>query len=276
MPELPEVETTCRGIQPALAGKAVTDVIVRESRLRWPVPKNLRKNLIGQTITDVTRRGKYLLLKTATGHVIIHLGMSGSLRTVDASTAPRLHDHVDIVLDSGTCLRLHDPRRFGAVLWTDDDPARHKLLVALGPEPVASDSSDKVFDGDYLFSKSRGRRRAVREFVMDSHIVVGIGNIYASEALFGAGIDPRRAAGGISRMRYQRLVVSIQKTLTSAIAAGGTTLRDFSNADGRPGYFQQTLKVYGRDGENCRHCSAKIRRVRQAGRSAYFCPRCQR
>ncbi len=275
MPELPEVETTRRGIQPALVGRKVTDVIVRESRLRWPVPKSLGHNLIGQTITDVGRRGKYLLLKTAAGHVIIHLGMSGSLRIIDASTAPGKHDHVDIVLNDGKCLRLHDPRRFGAVLWTQQDPAQHKLLSSLGPEPITSDIDQQVFDGDYLYDKSHGRRRAVREFIMDSHIVVGVGNIYANEALFHAGIDPRRAAGRISRSRYHRLATAIHDTLSRAIAAGGTTLRDFSNADGRPGYFQQTLAVYAQEGEKCPKCGARIRRITKGGRSVFFCPRCQ-
>lgn len=276
MPELPEVEITRRGIQPALVGRRVTDVIVRESRLRWPVPKNLGKNLIGQTITGVGRRGKYLLIKTAPGHLIIHLGMSGSLRTIDASTPPRRHDHIDIVLDSGKCLRLRDPRRFGAVLWSSDDPLRHPLLVKLGPEPITSDMDQQVFNGDYLYDRSRGRRRAVREFIMDSHIVVGVGNIYANEALFIAGIDPRRGAGRISRPRYRHLATAIADTLTRAIAAGGTTLRDFSNADGDPGYFQQTLNVYAREGENCRNCGNKIRRLVRSGRSLYYCPRCQR
>ncbi|MFV1997185.1 MAG: bifunctional DNA-formamidopyrimidine glycosylase/DNA-(apurinic or apyrimidinic site) lyase [Acidiferrobacterales bacterium] len=276
MPELPEVETTRRGIQPALMGKTVTNVIVREPRLRWPVPKTLGKHLIGQTITDVGRRGKYLLLEAAAGHVIIHLGMSGSLCIVDANTTPRKHDHVDIILDSGRSLRLHDPRRFGAVLWTREDPARHKLLSSLGPEPITTDNSDDVFNGDYLYHKSRGRRRAVREFIMDSHIVVGIGNIYANEALFLAGIDPRRGAGRISRPRYRRLATAIRDTLLRAIDAGGTTLRDFSNADGNPGYFQQTLNVYGRQGQKCPNCGNKIARQTLHGRSLFYCARCQR
>lgn len=276
MPELPEVETTRRGIQPALVGRSVTNVIVRESRLRWPVPKSLDKNLTGQTITGVDRRGKYLLLNTAAGYVIIHLGMSGSLCIVDASTAPRKHDHVDIVLDDGKCLRLHDPRRFGAVLWTDDDPRDHPLLGKLGPEPIPNDMDQQEFGGDYLYDKSRGRRRAVREFIMDSHIVVGVGNIYANEALFLAGIYPRRGAGRISRPRYQRLATAIHDTLSRAITAGGTTLRDFSKPDGNPGYFQQTLNVYGRQGENCPNCGKKITRRVLHGRSLFYCPRCQR
>ena len=275
MPELPEVETTRRGIQAALIGHTVTKVIVREPRLRWPVPTNLDRELCGQTFTAIKRRGKYLLLETAAGHLIIHLGMSGSLRTIDASTPPRPHDHVDIVLDNGKCLRLHDPRRFGAVLWSCDDPLRHPLLVKLGPEPITSDIDQQVFNGDYLYDRSRGRRRAVREFIMDSHTVVGVGNIYANEALFVAGIDPRRGAGRVSRQRYRHLATAITDTLTRAIAAGGTTLRDFSNADGDPGYFQQTLHVYAREGKNCRNCGNKIRRLVRGGRSLFYCPRCQ-
>jgi formamidopyrimidine-DNA glycosylase len=276
MPELPEVETTRRGIQPALVGRSLTNVIVRDPRLRWPVPKTLGKNLIGQTISDVSRRGKYLLIKTAAGHVIIHLGMSGSLRIIDASTTPRKHDHVDFVLDNGKCLRLHDPRRFGSVLWTEDDPLNHPLLVKLGPEPISNDIDSQIFNGDYLYDKSRGRTRAVREFIMDSHIVVGVGNIYANEALFLAGIDPRRSAGRISRSRCHRLATAIHDTLSRAIAAGGTTLRDFSKPDGKPGYFQQTLNVYGRQGEKCPNCGKKITRRVLHGRSLFYCTRCQR
>lgn len=275
MPELPEVEITRRGIQAALIGHTVTKVIVRESRLRWPVPPQLDRELRGQTFTAIKRRGKYLLLETAAGHLIIHLGMSGSLRTIDATTPPRRHDHVDIVVDTGLCLRLHDPRRFGAVLWSRDDPLQHPLLVKLGPEPISNDLDQQIFSGDYLYEKSRGRRRAVREFIMDSHIVVGVGNIYANEALFLAGIDPRRGAGRIGLPRYRNLVAAIGDTLARAIAAGGTTLRDFSNADGNPGYFQQTLNVYGREGKKCRKCDHNIRRSVQGGRSLFYCQHCQ-
>lgn len=275
MPELPEVEITRRGIQSALVGHTVTDVIVRDSRLRWPVPAHLNRTLSGLTFTAINRRGKYLLLATKAGHLIIHLGMSGSLRTIAVDTLPRSHDHIDIVLDTGKCLRYHDPRRFGAVLWCRGDPLSHPLLVKLGPEPIANDIQRDVFDGDYLYLKSRRRRRAVRDFIMDSHVVVGVGNIYANEALYIAGIHPRRAAGRISKHRYHNLVSAIRDTLNRAIAAGGTTLRDFSNADGNPGYFQQTLNVYGRGGEKCRDCGKTIQRVVSGGRSIYFCSHCQ-
>lgn len=275
MPELPEVEITRRGIQSALVGHTVTDVIVRETRLRWPVPAHLKRKLSGSTFTTINRRGKYLLLATKAGHLIIHLGMSGSLRTIAADTQPRTHDHIDIVLDTGICLRYHDPRRFGAVLWCHGDPLKHPLLVKLGPEPIPNELHDQIFDEDYLYRKSRGRRRAVRDFIMDSHIVVGVGNIYANEALFIAGIHPRRHAGRISRHRYRNLVSAIRDTLNRAIAAGGTTLRDFSNADGNPGYFQQTLNVYGREGEKCRQCDNTIRRVTSGGRSIFYCSHCQ-
>jgi formamidopyrimidine-DNA glycosylase len=273
MPELPEVETTRRGIAPLLEGKHIKHVVVRQSKLRWPIPRKLDQILQGQRIERVSRRGKYLLVKTENGCLILHLGMSGSLRVVATNEPAGPHDHVDIVLDDGECLRLRDPRRFGAVLWTADDPGKHKLLAALGPEPLADDDS---FNGDYLYRKSRGRTRQVRDFIMDSHVVVGVGNIYANEALFRAGIYPRRAAGRISRARYDRLAGAIRDTLSDAIKAGGTTLRDFSDASGAPGYFQQTLNVYGREGESCKQCGATIRRVVSGNRSVFFCPRCQR
>lgn len=273
MPELPEVETTRRGIAPLLEGKRIEHVVVRQPQLRWPVPRNLKQRLHDQQIEGVSRRGKYLLIKVGTGWLILHLGMSGSLRVVPADEPAGPHDHVDIVLDNGQCLRLRDPRRFGAVLWTDRDPAQHKLLAALGPEPLAADGS---FSGEYLYRKSRGRIRQVRDFIMDSHVVVGVGNIYANEALFRAGIDPRRAAGRISRARYDRLAAAIRDTLAEAIRAGGTTLRDFADANGAPGYFQQTLYVYGRAGEPCKRCGATVRRVVSGNRSIFFCGRCQR
>jgi formamidopyrimidine-DNA glycosylase len=269
MPELPEVETTRRGIAPLVSGHRVTRVIVRNPNLRWRVPTQLGTELVGQTIGEVTRRAKYLLLATPTGSVIIHLGMSGSLRVVDAALAPRPHDHVDIVLDNGSCLRLHDPRRFGAVLWARE-PLTHKLLADLGPEPLGS-----AFDGAYLFRLSRGRRRAMRDFLLDGRVVAGIGNIYANEALFQAGVRPTRPAGRLSLAESGKLVRAIRATLTRALKVGGTTLRDFQNAAGEPGYFQLRLKVYGRDGQSCRRCNTNIQHKSLGQRSAFFCRKCQ-
>ena len=271
MPELPEVETTRRGIAPHLEGRRVRKVVVRQPRLRWPVPPRLARELTGQRIEHVRRRGKYLLLETAAGTVILHLGMSGSLRVLDAAEPPQAHDHVDICLDNGRCLRLRDPRRFGAVLWTTRPAAQHRLLRDLGPEPLG-----EAFDADYLFQRSRGRRVAIKPFIMDSKVVVGVGNIYASEALFLAGINPKTPAGRIGRARMQRLVEAIRAVLARAIEQGGTTLRDFSDSAGRPGYFQQQLQVYGRAGEPCRRCGGNIRSLTLGQRSTFYCPRCQR
>ncbi len=270
MPELPEVETTRRGIEPHVAGRIVTRLVVRNPRLRWRVTKKLARELSGQTILSVARRGKYLLLATAAGTAILHLGMSGSLRVVPCTQPAGAHDHVDIVLDSGDCLRLHDPRRFGALLWTRDDPQKHKLIRDLGPEPLSSD-----FSGDYLFEKSRRRKRAIRDFLLDSQIIAGIGNIYANEALFVAGLRPTRAAGRINRIQHTRLAAAIRETLGRALKAGGTTLRDFRRSDGNPGYFQLSLNVYGRTDEPCRACCTAIRTKRLGQRSAFFCPKCQ-
>ncbi len=269
MPELPEVETTRRGIAPLITGHRVARVVVRNPHLRWRVPTQLLRELPGQRIENVTRRAKYLLLSTPAGTVIIHLGMSGSLRVVDSSRAPDTHEHVDIVFDNGRCLRLRDPRRFGAVLWTDK-PAQHTLLAKLGPEPLS-----ETFDAAYLFRISRGRRRAVRDFLLDGRIVAGIGNIYASEALFETGVRPKRPAGRLSRKECGRLVRTIRATLTRALRAGGTTLRDFQQPNGQSGYFQLKLKAYGRGGQPCPRCGGKIRRVRLGQRSAFFCPKCQ-
>ena len=270
MPELPEVETTRRGIEPHVVGRTVTRLIVRNPRLRWRVPAKLEKELAGQTIGSVTRRGKYLLLATAAGTVILHLGMSGSLRIVACSHPADKFDHVDIVLDSGDCLRLRDPRRFGALLWTRVDPLRHKLLKHLGPEPLGSD-----FSGEYLYKKLHGRKRNIRDCLLDSRLVAGIGNIYANEALFAAGLRPTRQAGKISRVRYGRLAAAIRETLQRALRAGGTTLRDFRNGRGEPGYFQLSLKVYGREAEPCRSCHSPIRARRLGQRTAFYCPTCQ-
>ena len=271
MPELPEVETTRRGIAPVLEGRRVDALVVRQSRLRWPVPvARLRRELVGQRIEAVSRRAKYLLVRTGHGTALLHLGMSGSLRVLTASTPPGPHDHVDLVLDDGTCLRLRDPRRFGALLWTRRDPLHHPLLRELGPEPFAT-----AFDGAYLHARAKGRRLAVKPFLMDGHVVVGVGNIYASESLHRAGIDPRRAAGRISRARYQRLADAVREVLDEALVAGGTTLRDYTGGHGEAGWFSIHLAVYGRDGEPCPRCGAPVRGLVLGQRSTFFCPACQ-
>jgi len=269
MPELPEVETTRLGITPPLLGQKVTAVRVRNPRLRWPVAPELSRLLPGQKIESVERRAKYLLLGTTAGSVILHLGMSGSLSVVPADTPPGPWDHLDLALESGLCLRLRDPRRFGAALWTTD-PAHHALLAHLGPEPLGPD-----FSADYLYRACRGRRAAIKSLIMDSRVVVGVGNIYASEALFLAGIRPGRAAGRLSRRDCAALTRTIRTTLRRAIRAGGTTLRDFRQSDGQPGYFRQRLYVYGREGEPCRRCRGTIKRRVQGQRSSYYCPDCQ-
>lgn len=271
MPELPEVETTRRGIAPAVEGRRIAALIVREPRLRWPVPPALAGEIAGQSVSGVRRRAKYLLIDLERGSLILHLGMSGSLRVLPTDTPLIDHDHVDILLDSGFLLRFNDPRRFGSLLWTNSDPLAHPLLRRLAPEPL-----DATFDGDYLYRASRGRRVAIKQFVMNSHVVVGVGNIYASEALFRARIHPRRVAGRLSRERLNRLARGIKAVLTIAIRAGGTTLRDYVGADGNPGYFRQKLYVYERAGRPCRVCRTVLRQITQGQRSTYFCPRCQR
>ena len=270
MPELPEVETTRRGIAPLLEGRRVTSVEIRERRLRWPIPDRLGERLPGNRLLKVERRGKYLLLRFHHGSLILHLGMSGSLRVLPSGTPPERHDHFDLVLGS-RCLRLRDPRRFGAVLWHPGDPLRHPLLEKLGPEPLA-----EAFSGEYLYQSSRGRRLAVKSFLMDSRVVVGVGNIYASEALFRAGIHPARSCGRISPARYARLAEAVKETLRAAIEQGGTTLQDFRQADGNPGYFAQELQVYGRRGSPCPKCGAPIRQRIVGQRSSFYCGRCQR
>ncbi len=271
MPELPEVETTRRGIAPHITGKKVQSVVLRHTQLRWPIPPRLKNILPGQVVTEVSRRAKYLFLHTAAGSVIIHLGMSGSLRLVNQKEPVGKHDHVDIVFSNTCILRLRDPRRFGAVLWTTRSPLQHKLIASLGPEPLTD-----TFDVDYLFQRSRKRQLAIKPFIMDSKTVVGVGNIYASEALFRAGIRPGKAAGRISCAAYQQLVLAIKEVLLAAIEAGGTTLRDFVSGEGKPGYFQQKLQVYGRAGEACDVCGTSIKHVQQAQRATYYCPQCQR
>ncbi len=270
MPELPEVETTRQGIAPHLLQRTVARLTVHERRLRWPVPKGLERQLAGCRIEAVERRGKYLLLTVGAGTLLIHLGMSGSLRLV-APGQPRLkHDHVELLLDDGQCLRYCDPRRFGAWLWTTENPLAHALLADLGPEPLGDD-----FTAPYLFERSRTRKQPVKSFLMDSHIVVGVGNIYANEALFMAGIAPQRPAVALSLAECKVLVRMIRKVLANAIRRGGTTLRDFVGGDGKPGYFAQELLVYGRAGEPCKQCKTPLQELRLAQRSTVFCPRCQ-
>jgi formamidopyrimidine-DNA glycosylase len=271
VPELPEVETTRRGISAPLRGRTVTGLTVREARLRWPLQRGLSAQVTGQRVGSVGRRAKYLLIELETGTLIAHLGMSGSLRVISPGIPPGVHDHYDLLLSSGKCLRFNDPRRFGSLLWTRRDPERHRLLTGLGPEPLGAD-----FSGDYLASVACGRRVAVKPFIMDQRIVVGVGNIYASEALFRAGIDPRRAAGRTSALRLGDLVAAIRETLDQAIRQGGTTLRDYVDPRGHPGYFRQQLFVYERAGRPCRRCGTPIRRVVQGQRASYFCPSCQR
>jgi formamidopyrimidine-DNA glycosylase len=271
MPELPEVETTRRGIAPHLLDRRVTRMIVRQPRLRWPIPHELPSLLKGRKVCGVERRGKYLLIRFRHGHLLIHLGMSGSLRVLDATVPPHKHDHVDLCLSGGQCLRLRDPRRFGAVLWTAEPPGEHPLLSPLGPEPL-----DGEFDGAYLHRLGSSRRCAVKNLIMESRILVGVGNIYASESLFRAGIHPSRASNRISIQRYQRLAQAIREVLTEAIAQGGTTLRDFQQEDGRPGYFAQRLQVYGHAGEPCPRCGSAISCRVIGQRSSFYCGHCQR
>jgi formamidopyrimidine-DNA glycosylase len=271
MPELPEVETTLRGIAPHLEGKRITGLTVRDRRLRVRVPDGIEKKVEGQRVQGLRRRGKYLLLDLERGSLLIHLGMSGSLRIQAADAPPGAHDHIDLGLEGGRCLRLRDPRRFGIFLWTLGPAEHHILLRRLGPEPL-----EPGFDGDYLYAGSRRRRAAIKTFIMDAKVVVGVGNIYASESLYAAGIHPSRPCNRVGRDRYQRLAEAVREVLTSAIEHGGTTLRDFVQEDGSPGYFAISLKVYGRAGEPCRMCGQPIRQRRIGQRSSFFCPRCQR
>jgi formamidopyrimidine-DNA glycosylase len=271
MPELPEVETTRRGIAPVLEGYRVRELIVRERRLRWPVPEQLEENLRGQVILKVARRAKYLLLETAKGTAMIHLGMSGSIRIVGANSPLEPHDHFDIVTDHGDVLRFNDPRRFGSLLWAGADPNLHPLLANLGPEPLGA-----AFTGDYLWRSGRGRRVAIKQHIMNSRIVAGVGNIYANESLFRAGIRPTRAAGRIALPRMERLTREIRAVLSDAIRQGGTTLRDYRGGDGKPGYFKQQLMVYDRAGEACKHCGDILIQSVQGQRATYYCKICQR
>ncbi len=270
MPELPEVETTRRGIAPHIEGQRLLGAVVRNPDLRWPVIDDLPQRLQGCTVRRLERRGKYLLFYTDAGTLIAHLGMSGSMRIVCKGAEFKPHDHVDVLIGNGKILRYHDPRRFGCLLWTTDDPLQHERLRELGPEPLSA-----AFTAAYLHRRSRGRKLAVKAFIMDAHTVVGVGNIYASESLFLAGIRPSLAAGRISKVRYQRLVEHIRIVLARAIAQGGTTLKDFVNSDGQAGYFAQQLKVYGRAGEPCPHCGSPIKQQLIGQRASFYCPRCQ-
>ena len=268
MPELPEVETTLRGIEPAIAGQVIRRIKVHQGSLRWPVNANLAQLVEGQTITHLSRRAKYLLMQLEHGSMLVHLGMSGSLRIVQANTQLRKHDHIEMQMSNGSTVRFHDPRRFGCWLWSE---GAHQQLAHLGPEPLSED-----FNGHRLYQLSRKRKVAVKPFIMDNKIVVGVGNIYASEALFRSGIRPDRGAGNISLQRYIELAGHIKEVLAAAIVQGGTTLRDFVNGNGEPGYFQQTLAVYGRGDEPCIACAGRLKEIKLGQRSSVFCPRCQR
>jgi formamidopyrimidine-DNA glycosylase len=271
LPELPEVETTRRGLIPHVRGRRITALAVYEPRLRYPLPRDLPRKVAGQRIVRVGRRAKYLLLGLESGTLLLHLGMSGNLRVVPATT-PRLpHDHFDLVLDSGLALRFNDPRRFGSLLYTSGEPGEHPLLERLGPEPFSA-----AFDADYLYRITRGRRVAIKQLLMNSQLVVGVGNIYASEALFRARLRPGRMARSLTRADAARLVRAVRAVLRQAIRSGGTTLRDYLGADGAPGYFRQRLYVYERRGKPCRRCGTPVRAVTQGQRSTYYCPTCQK
>ncbi len=270
MPELPEVETTCRGISPHISQEMVSGIVVRQQKLRWPIPLEFIKPTLNKTLIEVRRRGKYLLLFFEHGYWLVHLGMSGSLRIVDHSVPVQKHDHVDMVFSNGKILRYNDPRRFGCWLFHDEKESNHPLLARLGHEPL-----EPQFDGDYLYSQAQSKKGAIKPFLMNSKVVVGVGNIYASESLFMAGIHPKRVANKVSRMRYQLLAEHIKTVLQKAINSGGTTLKDFVNSDGKPGYFQQSLAVYGREGELCQICEAVIKRCVLGQRSTFYCASCQ-
>ena len=275
MPELPEVETTRRGLAPHLVGKHIRHVVLRRPDLRWPIPYDVVETLPGQRIDAVRRRAKYLLIDIKAGSALLHLGMSGSLRVLPEKTPATAHDHVDIAIAGGRVLRFNDPRRFGCLLW---QPAgeTHELLQALGPEPLVDDPDEDVFNGDYLFERSRGRTAPVKTFLMDQRVVVGVGNIYAAESLFRSGISPLREAGKVSRERYVELADAVKQILGHAIARGGTTLRDFISPDGAPGYFEQELSAYGRGGQPCRNCGRALKSAVIGQRASVWCGYCQR
>lgn len=271
MPELPEVETSVRGISPFLLQQVIINFHVFNPRLRWLVPAEMAKQVEGAQVERIWRRGKYIIMQLNNGKGLLwHLGMSGSLRIDNLQQERRKHDHIELVVNSEACMRYHDPRRFGCCLLFDGNPLLHPLIARLGLEPLTDD-----FDADYLFTLSRQRKSTVKEFIMNSKIVVGVGNIYASESLFYAGINPKRKACNVSKPRYRQLVDTIKKVLTQAIAQGGSSLNDFVNADGNPGYFQQTLAVYGRTHEPCNQCGLAISHVTIGQRSTYYCKNCQ-
>lgn len=270
MPELPEVETSRRGVAPYVENQRIVELIVRDKRLRWPVPDDLVSLLPGQTVHQLRRRAKYLLFECDQGVLMLHLGMSGRLHMLDQPLPPQKHDHIDIVFANGYRLRFTDPRRFGALLWTQD-VAQHALISHLGPEPLSAD-----FDGDYLHAQTRNRKVSIKTLIMNARVVVGVGNIYASEACFLAGIHPSMLAARLSKPKAYKLAEAIKKVLENAIAAGGTTLRDFRDSEGKPGYFAQKLMVYARDTQPCRICETPVEKIIQTQRSTYFCPHCQK
>lgn len=271
MPELPEVETTLRGIAPHLQDQTVSDVVIRNARLRWPIPNDLPALLRGHTVRSLQRRAKYLLIAFEHGTLVLHLGMSGSLRILPHGTPPEKHDHFDLIMRNGELMRLRDPRRFGAVLWHTGDALQHTLLAHLGPEPLSS-----TFDATHLYRAMRTRSAALKLVIMDSSVVVGVGNIYANEALFRAGIKPQLPANKLSKARSETLVHSIQGVLREAIEKGGSSLRDFIHSDGSSGYFQQHYFVYGRKDEMCKQCGTPIKHIKQGQRASFYCPHCQR
>ncbi|MGL1957672.1 MAG: bifunctional DNA-formamidopyrimidine glycosylase/DNA-(apurinic or apyrimidinic site) lyase [Colwellia sp.] len=270
MPELPEVEVCRRGIEPHVLNQKVSDVVVRNAKMRWPITPTI-SDICGENIIYIHRRAKYLLLGTSKGILMLHLGMSGTIRVIDKETPVTKHDHFDLVLENGLALRLNDPRRFGSVLWVTEDINEHPLIKKLGPEPLSPD-----FTEDCLYQKSRNKTAPIKTFLMNNHVVVGVGNIYANESLFKAGIDPRKPAGKVSKKHYLELTQHIKQTLAHAIAQGGTTLKDFTQADGKPGYFAQELLAYGRGGQPCFICKEKLKEIKQAGRATVFCPQCQK
>jgi formamidopyrimidine-DNA glycosylase len=271
MPELPEVETVCKALKSKILNQTIKSFTIHNAKLRWPVPQELSAILPGQAFHDITRRGKYLLLHTKKGTALVHLGLTGNLRILPAKHTLILHEHVTIVFSSGDALSFIDPRKFGAFLWTEKDPFEHALLKTMGPEPLTS-----AFSGATLANKARHHQIPIKQLLMDSHIVAGIGNIYANEALFMAKIHPQRSAHSLSDKEYLLLVECVKKVLRKALAHGGTTIRDFAASDGRGGYFQQELQVYGRSGQACLLCKTKIEETRTAQRSTFYCPRCQR